>query len=309
MTPEQLSVEQRTVLIDAEKHSAILLAAEFEALKKEISDYLLSTLPGEISLTKIEETNFLAGFLNKLSAEIYLLSFPLSLYIARAQLRVVNFAADSLKRFLPSFKTSIFDPDKEAIQKLINRTQRGDSLQKAFSRLAEPVVLRAKQELIEGFSLGESAPQISRRINDVSEIGLARAMTISRTETNEAYRAASREFYDDASIKQYIWLSTLDVRTCFICWLLHGRKFNSKFKVTAHPNCRCVVCPVTKNTQEVETGSSRFEKLETSYQRQILGEKRFELYRNGVQFHSFVGVKTTDEFGLQHFIRPLSDFE
>ena len=67
MTPEQLAAEQRTFLIRTEKQSAILLAAEFDALKREISDYLIATLPGEITLATIEERNFLVRFLDKLT--------------------------------------------------------------------------------------------------------------------------------------------------------------------------------------------------------------------------------------------------
>jgi len=65
---------------------------------------------------------------------------------------------------------------------------------------------------------------------------------------------------------------------------------------------------VTKNTSIVETGIKRFEKLETGYQKQILGEKRFQMYADGFDLNNFVGSSQSDEFGLQHFIKPLSDF-
>jgi hypothetical protein len=70
-----------------------------------------------------------------------------------------------------------------------------------------------------------------------------------------------------------------------------------------------VLCPVTKSSQNIETGLERFEKLETGYQKQILGEKRFELYRKGVNLDSFVSSRESEEFGVQHFIKSLSDFE
>jgi SPP1 gp7 family putative phage head morphogenesis protein len=308
MTPEQLAAEQRAFLILAEKQSAVLLSAEFDALRREISDYLTANLPTEISLAKIEERNFLARFLEEISQFCDVLSIPLAAVALRAQKRVVNFTADSLKRYLPEIKTSIFDADREAIQKLINRTNTGESLEKAFSRLASPVAARAKQELIEGFSLGESSAQIAKRLNNATDFGASRAMTIARTETNEAYRAASREFYRAAEIRQYVWMSALDVRTCWICWHLHGRKFKTKQKVTSHPNCRCTLVPVSKNNKDVETGIERFLRLETGYQKQILGEKRFDLYSRGAEeeLESFVGVKTSDSRGWQHFIKPLA---
>jgi|GEM_PF-3323574 len=307
MTPEQLAAEQRAFLIRTEKQSAILLAAEFDALKREISDYLTATLPGEITLAKIEERNFLARFLDKLTEEIDILSSPLAVAVARAQKRVINFAADSLKRFLPEIRASIFETDKEAIRQLINRTQRGESLLKAFSRLSEPIALRTKQELIEGFREGETAANIAARINDVSDVGLTRAMTLARTETNEAYRAASRDFFRDADIKKYVWLSVLDVRTCSRCWFLHGKVFKTKHKVTSHPNCRCTLIPKQSNI-EIVSGAERFAILNEGYQRQIIGSRRLEMYKQGVKFDSFFDSRQTEHYGEQIFIKPLADF-
>ena len=307
MTPEQLSAEQRAFLIRSEKQSAILLAAEFDALRREISDYLISNLPGEITLTKIEERNFLVRFLDKLTEEIDILSSPLAAAVARAQKRVINFAADSLKRFLPEIRASIFETDKEAIRQLINRTQRGESLQKAFLRLSEPVALRAKKELIEGFSFGEPVQEIARRINNVSDVGLTRAMTLARTETNEAYRAASRDFYRDADIKKYVWMSVLDVRTCCRCWFLHGKVFRTNKKISAHPNCRCTLVGKLSNTKIV-SGAERFAALNDGYQKQIIGSKRWEMYKQGVSFDSFFGLRQVEHFGEQVFIKPLADF-
>lgn len=155
--------------------------------------------------------------------------------------------------------------------------------------------------------MGETAPQIARRINNVSEVGLTRALTISRTETNEAYRAASREFYNEADIKKYVWMSVLDVRTCSRCWFLHGKVFRINKKISAHSNCRCTLVGKLSNTKIV-SGAERFAALNDEYQRQIIGSKRWEMYKQGVGFDSFFGLQRVEHFGEQVFIKPPADF-
>jgi hypothetical protein len=65
---------------------------------------------------------------------------------------------------------------------------------------------------------------------------------------------------------------------------------------------------LTKNQPEIITGEEKFASLETGFQKQVLGEKRFELFRDGgAKLQDFVGVKTSDEFGDYHFVKPFSD--
>jgi SPP1 gp7 family putative phage head morphogenesis protein len=300
MTTEEFAAQLRIFLIRAEKGTALLLNYEFDQLLLEVEEYLR-----ENPLADHSEIDKVLDLIRK---KLATRTIRFASAVSNAQKRVINSAADATKRFT-QLSSSIFRTDREAIKKLIGRTQDGGSLTNFFKRLDQPVREASKKALIEGFSKGEGADEIARRLRDAADIGRSRALTIARTETNEAYRAASREFYQEAAIKKYVWLAVLDARTCLICWALHGRQFNSDLKVTAHPNCRCTVVPVTRYSGSIETGLERFAKLPSGFQKQILGAKRFELFTNEQSIHSFVGSAKSGEFGLKHFIKPLEDPE
>lgn len=310
MTPEQLAAEQREFLIRTEKQSAILLRAEFERMKREFAAYLAKNYAsGETSasLANLYTKDFLTRTLLFLDNQIERMSIPFSEIVSRAQRRMINFTGNALKRYLPQLSTSIFEPDKEAIQNLIGRTQDGTSLRKFFNRLRQPIRFQAKAALVEGFALGESSQAIAKRLDDVAGVGKYRALVISRNETVMAYRNASTEFYKDAGISEYRFLSALDPRTCVICWRLHGKKWKLKVKPHIHTQCRCVVVPVLKRDGKFKTGVEHFKTLETGFQKQILGAKRFELFGQGTSLESFVDARKSEDFGQTYFIKNLSD--
>jgi hypothetical protein len=121
-----------------------------------------------------------------------------------------------------------------------------------------------------------------------------------------AYRNASAEFYAEAGIKEYRFLSALDPRTCLVCWRLHGTRWKLKEKPHIHTQCRCVVVPVIKG-EKIKTGVELFNSLETGVQKQILGPKRFEMFTAGSNLENFVGSEKSKEFGRTFYVRNLSD--
>jgi SPP1 gp7 family putative phage head morphogenesis protein len=305
MTPQEFAKLQREFLISAEKRSAVFLHAEFERIKREIIEYLLLKITGKPTLVRL---GFIDDFIDLLIRKIDLLSSPAGQIIARSQNNVVRFASDSLKKYLNfRLESSIFSPDREAIRILIGRAFEGESLQTVFNRMKPAVANRARVELIEGFALGESNEAIAKRIPDVTDLGRYRALTIARNETLMSYKNASTEFYAEAGIKQYRFISSLDPRCCLVCWRLHGTKWKLKEKPHIHVGCRCVVLPVLKG-EKIKTGVELFSSLESGYQKQILGPKRFSLFgAAGNSIDSFVGVDKSKEFGRTFYVKNLSD--
>lgn len=307
MTPQEFAKLQRDFLIRAEKRSAVFLSAEFERIRRELLEYLLRRLSGGMIGGKSLSPAFIENFIELLTRKVDLLSSSAGQTIARAQTNVVRLASDSLKKYLGfSFDSPIFSPDREAIRLLIGRAFEGKSLQTVFKRMTPAVADRARVELIEGFALGESNEAIAKRISDVTDLGRRRALVISRNETVMAYRIASAEFYAEAGLKEYRFLSALDPRTCLVCWRLHGTKWKLKEKPHIHTQCRCVVVPVIKG-EKIKTGVELFDSLETGFQKQILGPKRFELFQHQNSLESFVGLEKSKEFGRTFFVKNLSD--
>lgn len=286
----------RDYLVRAEKRSALLLLSHFDRIKADLSAYLIDNgvSPGSID-----------DILKEVERQIATRTVRFASIVTERQKLVIGQTAKALNAYLGA---SIFEPDTEAIAKLAGRATDGGPLTKIFDRLKEPVRAAAKDALLGGMAEGLGARQIASNLNKSADLGFGRALTIARTETNEAVRAASREFYTGAGIRKYVWMSVLDARTCMICWRLHGMIFDSGRKVFSHPNCRCVLVPLTDG-RKIGKGVEEFAKLEPGFQKQILGPSRYELFKSGSGLQDFVGSKNTREFGQKYSIRPLSAFE
>lgn len=103
---------------------------------------------------------------------------------------------------------------------------------------------------------------------------------------------------NEGTVKKYMWLSTLDTTTCIVCGELDHSLYNSVNEVPLypkHPNCRCTVIPVNEDIIKYapKTYQEWFENLCEQSKKKVLGKKRFEMYKNGFNFKSFVnnGVK------------------
>jgi SPP1 gp7 family putative phage head morphogenesis protein len=294
MTPKQLAQLIREFLLEAEKRSAFNLLGEFDDMKKELEEFLRAR---GVDLSNIDD------ILSEVERQIETRVVRFSSLIGDAQRHVVRQTAKVLNLYL---KTSIFRSDTQATQKLIGRTQTGESLVKIFERLKEPAREAAKKALIDGFADGKGAAAIASDLKAASDMPYARALVISRNETVMAYRHASTEFYKEAGIPKYRFMAVLDPRTCAVCWRLHGTIWPVNTKPHIHTQCRCTVIPVLKSDGETKTGVELFAGLEPGFQKQILGPKRYELFQQGGTLESFIDAKHSKEYGPTYFVKPLS---
>jgi SPP1 gp7 family putative phage head morphogenesis protein len=78
--------------------------------------------------------------------------------------------------------------------------------------------------------------------------GLAfQAETIARTELISSLQDARDDRYEAAGVKRVIWFATEDERTCEYCGARSGQIYDlSDVIIPAHPRCRCVASPVTR---------------------------------------------------------------
>jgi hypothetical protein len=124
MTPEQLAFRLRLFLVRAEKGTALLLNYEFDQLMLEVKEYL-RTHP-------IEDMPDVEALLDQISKKLAHRTVRFSSAVANAQKRVIRSTAKILTVYA-EVKPSIFDPDKEAIAKLVGRSQDGSTLIKFFN--------------------------------------------------------------------------------------------------------------------------------------------------------------------------------
>jgi SPP1 gp7 family putative phage head morphogenesis protein len=242
--------------------------------------------------------------LKQIDAEIRRISPEFADRIADAKTDAVRIAKRQAAE-LPNLTADLELFDLEATEEFLYTAGDGRPLAEYFKDLAKPVRTAVFDSVAYGIAAGLPNAAIAKDINDQVGKGAVRAMTVARTETNRAYRNASREFYQaEPSVLGWKWVSARDLNTCPICWKHHGQIFSPVQTMQTHPNCRCVMVPILDMSEPVDLGSERFKKLTDAQQKAILGPKRFELYKQGATLADFVGVKDSP-FGPTPVLKTL----
>ncbi|MFP4212140.1 MAG: minor capsid protein [Alkalispirochaeta sp.] len=174
-----------------------------------------------------------------------------------------------------------------------------------------------------GVAEGESIAQIVRRIRGTRAAGYADGIleqsrreiaSLVRTAVNHTVTTAREEMYDQNSdlIKGVQYVATLDSRTTLTCASLDGKVFpmHEGPRPPQHWGCRSTTIPVTKSWRELgislreapdgtrasmngqvaasTTFRTWLRKQPASVQRDVLGAKRYDLYREGMEIDRFV---------------------
>lgn len=147
------------------------------------------------------------------------------------------------------------NPHKQDIPPTLNRRALEWLLSRmtwAAEQTSEETATLLANALAEGFKLGESTDQISKRVKAVFDNCTdVRAKRIARTEIITASNQGALEGYKEVGVAEVEFYAALDERTCAICMSLHGEIFpiedsTNLITGTTHPNCRCVLLPVIK---------------------------------------------------------------
>lgn len=263
-----------------------------------------------ISPAQLFERTRLQSVLTDLGFEIDKLSLELGKITTKAQKDSIIAAiaeTNQIFKIGEVLDKNITGLDPGAMRELVGIAGNGEPLSKLFNSLKPPLIESIKNSLITGVASGASPEAIAREIKTALGTRAAHALTISRTETNRAYRESTRKIYDSNKefILGYVWVSSRDLRTCPICWAMHGRIFPTSEKFATHPNCRCSLVGVLSEKDKFKRGADYFKKLPPGQQKEILGSARFDLYtQKKAKIEDFVGEKNTD-FGSARYIRPL----
>lgn len=177
----------------------------------------------------------------------------------------------------------------------------GSPVGKLLSTLAPHGQQQIGQALADGIVRGLGPRETARTLSTMMGGQSARALTIARTETMRAYRESTRQSYraNKRLVMRWEWVSALDRRTCAACYSMHGQTFPTEQKLDGHPNCRCVMVPLTPTWKQlgndlgvdlsevpetrvvVPKGADVFAQLPEADQLAILGRQKLGLYRDG----------------------------
>ncbi|MFN7948372.1 MAG: phage minor head protein [Blastocatellia bacterium] len=209
-----------------------------------------------------------------------------------------------------------------AVESIVGFTADGSLLKKLLDELPGDAGQRVKNSLIEAVALGWNPRRTARHVKEALGGNLARALTISRTETIRAYREAAHRTYkaNEDVLDGWVWTAALDARPCVLCVAMHGTEHSVEERLESHPNCRCTAVPKTKSWAElgfvgieetrpqIESGEQWFAGQPAEYQQSILGPEAFRAYKAGtVKLADFVGRKNKSEWGRPYHRRSLKE--
>lgn len=196
-------------------------------------------------------------------------------------------------------------PSTKAVSRLVGATQAGSPLARLFSGFGAEAAQLASRALVTGVTLGQNPRQIAPMVEQALGVSRNRALTVSQTELNRAYRDASLETYRANSevVSKYRRTCAKSARTCAACLALDGTLYDLDVEFALHPCDRCAVLPVTKSWAEIlgrddipdtrphiESGSTWFERQSEDVQRKVLGNAKYEAWKSG-QFELSALVK------------------
>ena len=180
-------------------------------------------------------------------------------------------------------------------------------------------------QLVEAIALGynpyKTAKNIAPFLDKVLETAkngmasvLADAVRMARTAQIWTYRAAAQANYqaNDDVVSGWQWNCSEDELVCPACLSLHGQIFESDVMQDGHYNCRCFMVPVVLGQPLISenAGQEYFDSLSEAEQRDIMGDKAYELYKDGkISLSDFSTQREDDTYGTMRNTTSLSDLE
>ena len=216
---------------------------------------------------------------------------------------------------------------KEALTSFIGSSSPDSPLGKLISGLARDTSERFRNTLATAIVSGNNPRQVARDLEKVIQsaqtdinVSRSRLETIARTEMIRSAREGQKYLYEsNPAVVGYQRQATQDGRTCLACLALSGKKYPTSEIMPSHPNCRCVMLPITLSAEYILgestdpglnfpaigpeallSGMSEGEKL------QIMGPSRYALYQQGVPLDKMVNVVGNETWGPTTQVLPLS---
>lgn len=210
----------------------------------------------------------------------------------------------------------IKEPNGESILKQAKRKPfaGGMLIDRMFSDMAENTRRRVEYAIRDGISIGQTNQQLIQRIKGTSKLNYEDGILnqsrqsidmMVRTARSHVSNTAYEETYKALGVKKLKVSATLDSRTCKFCASEDGNVYDiddpNRPRFPVHPRNRTVYVPYVENEDEKFAGKRPFvrsagdagqvsadtnykkwfEEQSEDYQREWLGNKRYQLYKNG----------------------------
>jgi SPP1 gp7 family putative phage head morphogenesis protein len=206
---------------------------------------------------------------------------------------------------------SLSDLPEAAISQQVGFLSDGSPLSELLDSMGTDLSYKIRDALVSSVATGINPRQLAYNIRRVAGGNLARILTIARTETMRSYRESSYQSYQQHAdiLGGWKWKSALQLRTCAVCWAMHGTVHPLSERFASHPNCRCTMIPMVKGFPDIPraTGEQAFNDLDPQSKRKVLGDAKYEKYRTGqIRLSDLVEVGRSPKWGSYRIEKPLS---
>lgn len=133
----------------------------------------------------------------------------------------------------------------KAIDEIVSAKWHGASFSSRVWSNTKQTAEQAQEIITRGLLSRKSYNQMANELAEVTQNSKYNATRLVRTQCNHYLNAGEFKAYEELGIEQYLYLATLDYKTCRRCQPLDGRIFNTKDRregvnaPTIHPHCRC----------------------------------------------------------------------
>lgn len=326
---EELTDQQVRELVTAWANAWDVLEPQYQA---SIDGLLAAAKDGRVTSAQVRTNTKLKQALELTLGELEQLAEATNQIVDATIPQAVNLGgtigANAIATQLPPGQTGLLvtwdsiNPDTVAA--MVQRTT--EQIHASTWPLAANAQAVMKQELLRGITVGSNPMATARRIMKRAEGafngGLSRAMTIARTETLDAHRAAglASSKLNREVLTNWRWFCHLGGRTCAACLSMHGREFElDEFGPEGHQNCRCTRVETTKTWRQLgfdidepkdtfPDSKQWYDSLTPDSQAVIMGKKRRDLLADGeISWESLASKKPNSGWRDSYVVTPLKD--
>ena len=210
----------------------------------------------------------------------------------------------------------------DAFQNFVGIAGDGAPLGNLLNPLGPEAIAGVREKIGEGIALGKGPRATANLVRNAAGIPLSKSLLITRTETNRAFREATRLSYQSNSqvVKGYRRHADQSDSTCIACIVLDGTLYPLNEPLNEHPNGRCAMIPEVldyadlgldvERLPEPPTARTWFTQQPALTQRKILGEARFNAWQAGdIELRQLSVVKPNKVWGNSAVIRPLKEIK
>lgn len=191
-------------------------------------------------------------------------------------------------------------PD-EAIKSLLGFLDPDGPLYKRIGQLGDFSTKRVADEMLNGLTLGYNPNKMAAVFKRTFGMALTDALRLTRTANLYAYREANRATYiaNGDVVEGWYWHADL-AGACPACIAMHGTFHTNDETLDDHYNGRCAMIPAVKGMPPImkESGEDWFKQQSEARQREIMGEGKYDLWKEGkIEFGDIAGKHTDEVYG------------